>query len=120
MGRSIEAAYPILLRALSVDEGGGYFAEVPDLPGCMADGDSPEAALRDADAAVREWIDEAKRLGRPVPAPSSGGVYSGKWVQRVPKTLHRRLAEQAKREGVSLNTLAATILAEGIARRARS
>jgi antitoxin HicB len=47
--------------------------------------------------------------------PSEG--YSGKWQMRTPKTLHRRLAEQARREGVSLNTLAVTLLAQGLGER---
>lgn len=109
--------YAIVLRALTAEEGGGFLAEIPDLPGCTGDGDTEQAAVRDVQAAAREWIAEAKRLGREIPRPASSEAYSGKWVQRVPKTLHRRLASQAKREGVSLNTLAATLLAEGLAQR---
>jgi antitoxin HicB len=109
--------YPIMLRALLPDEGGGFLAEMPDLPGCVGDGESEEVAIKDVRDAARQWIAEAKRLGREIPGPSSSEAYSGKWVQRVPKTLHRRLASQAKREGVSLNTLAATLLAEGVAQR---
>jgi antitoxin HicB len=52
-----------------------------------------------------------------VPRPGEADAYSGKWVQRVPRNLHRRLASRAKQEGVSLNTLAATILAEGLGQR---
>ena len=109
--------YAIVLRALTPDEGGGFLAEIPDLPGCMGDGETEAAALEDVQAAAGEWIAEAKRLGKPVPHPGDADLYSGKWLQRVPKSLHRRLASHAKREGVSLNTLAATLLAEGLARR---
>lgn len=109
--------YTVVIRALTPDEGGGFLAEIPDLPGCTGDGESEQAAIADVHLAAREWLAEAKRLGRAVPRPGSAEDYSGKWVQRVPKTLHRRLAGQAKREGVSLNTLAATILAEGLAHR---
>jgi len=55
-----------------------------------------------------------EEAGRPIPPPSVEPAegYTGKWLLRAPKSLHRRLAERAKREGVSLNTLAITLLAE--------
>jgi len=109
--------YAIVLRALPPEEGGGFVAEIPDLPGCMGDGETEAAALADVHAAAREWLAEAKRLGRSVPRPGESETYSGKWLQRVPRSLHRRLASHAKREGVSLNTLATTLLAEGLAQR---
>ncbi len=56
-------------------------------------------------------------LERPVPAPNSGGVASGKFVARVPKSIHARLAARAKAEGVSLNTLVLAFIAEGLGRR---
>jgi antitoxin HicB len=59
--------YSILIEPA---EGGGFIALVPDLPGCMSDGETEEEALRSVKDAIAEWIDEAKRLGRPIPAPS--------------------------------------------------
>jgi antitoxin HicB len=109
--------YMVVVRALAADEGGGFLAEIPDLPGCTGDGETEQAAIDDAHDAAREWMEETRRLGRSIPRPGSADAYSGKWVQRVPKSLHRRLASQAKREGVSLNTLAATLLAEGLSHR---
>ncbi len=106
--------YPVLIRPLYAKEGGGYLAEVPDLPGCMSDGDTPEQALASVNRAIKEWIAAAKKIGRPIPPPGTAGNFSGKWVQRVPKSLHQKLAEQAKREGVSLNSLAMTFLAQGL------
>ena len=108
--------YPITLRPLGRDEGGGWLAEFPDLPGCMADGATPEEAMREAADAARSWIRTAKAHGYPVPPPSRADPrrYSGRWVLRTPKTLHKRLSERAKAEGVSLNTLAVTLLAEGL------
>jgi predicted RNase H-like HicB family nuclease len=46
-----------------------FIAEVPELPGCMADGKSHASALKAVDRVMREWIDVAKSLGRPVPKP---------------------------------------------------
>jgi antitoxin HicB len=55
-----------------------------------------------------------------VPAPNSGGVASGKFVARIPKSIHAQLATRAKAEGVSLNALVLTFLAEGLGRRETS
>jgi len=55
---------------LPEDEGGGFVALVPDLPGCMSDGETPEAALASLQDAAIAWIEEATALGRPVPRPS--------------------------------------------------
>jgi predicted RNase H-like HicB family nuclease len=51
------------------DEDQAFIAEVPELPGCAAHGDSPEAALASCGEAITLWIDTAKEAGRPVPAP---------------------------------------------------
>jgi len=49
------------------EEDQAYIAEVPELPGCMADGPTYEAALKAAEVVIREWIETAKELGRPIP-----------------------------------------------------
>ena len=51
------------------EEDQAYLAEVPELPGCMADGDSYESALANAKAAIQLWVDTAKEFGDPVPEP---------------------------------------------------
>lgn len=110
--------YPFTIRPLSKTEGGGYLIEFPDLPGCMSDGDTPEKAIRNGADAVHSWIAAMRAAKRPIPRPSVRGAYSGKWQMRVPKSLHRRLAERARTEGVSLNMLATTLMAEGLGQRA--
>jgi antitoxin HicB len=55
---------------LPENEGGGFVALAPDLPGCMSDGETAEAALASAVDAIAAWIDEAAALGRPLPSPS--------------------------------------------------
>ena len=109
--------YPFSVRPLSEHEGGGYLIEFPDLPGCMSDGETVEEAIENGRDALRCWVHAMQEAGRPIPHPTSATSYSGKWQMRVPKTLHRRLAERARAEGVSLNTLAVTLIAEGIGRR---
>jgi antitoxin HicB len=122
MRRCIEGGlvlkYPAVVRELDSHEGGGFLAEITDLPGCISDGETVEEAMENLKNAMEEWIATAKKLGREVPNPSDpGDGYSGKWVQRVPKSLHARLALEAKREGVSLNTLATAFLVEGVGKR---
>jgi predicted RNase H-like HicB family nuclease len=64
------ADYRVEIRPLSPDEGGGFLAWVPDLPGCASDGETPAEAIANVQSAITEWIEEANRLGRPIPAPS--------------------------------------------------
>jgi antitoxin HicB len=62
--------YPVIIEPLSDEDGGGFLATVPDLPGCMSDGETREDAARAIADATAAWIDEAKKLGRPIPEPT--------------------------------------------------
>jgi antitoxin HicB len=105
-----DLSYAAIIRPLTEEEGGGYLAEFPDIPGCYADGKTPLAALQDAESALYSWIETAKEFGDPIPKIKN--QYSGQWRLRIPKHLHAELAYRAKYEGVSLNTLVTTVLAE--------
>jgi len=65
-----DLAYPAIIEPLSAEEGGGFAAIVPDLPGCMSDGETAEEALAFVREAIDAWIEEATALGRAVPQPS--------------------------------------------------
>lgn len=58
------------------EEDNVYIAEVPELPGCMADGASYEEAIRNAEVVIAEWIETAKRLGREIPEPKGKLAYA--------------------------------------------
>src|SRR3990167_9501678 len=94
--------YPFSIRHLSEEEGGGFLIEFPDLPGCMSDGETVEEAVHNGMDAAQCWMQAAKKLGREIPKPSNIQRMSGRWVQRVPKSLHAQLVMRAKQEGVSL------------------
>lgn len=113
------ADYPFSIRPVSKAEGGGYLIEFPDLSGCMSDGETIEETIANGQDAKSCWIEAMREAGRPIPPPSAASdeTYSGKWQLRAPRSPHRRLAERAKLEGVSLNTLAVTLLAEGLGER---
>ena len=66
--------YPVTIEPLSAEDGGGFVATVPDLPGCMSDGETPEEALANVRDAIAAWIEEARSLGRDVPQPSKRHV----------------------------------------------
>jgi len=96
------------------DEDGGWVAEVPELPGCVAASVDPQDLFALAEDAIAAWIEAAVDDGRIVPAPVGDDEYSGRFVLRVPTGIHRRLAAQARHERVSLNTLCATALAASV------
>ena len=82
---------------------GGFVVSFPDLPGCLTSGETAEAAIQNAVDAKREWLIAAMEDGIEIPEPDSLDDYSGQFKLRIPKSLHRHLAQQAKREGVSMN-----------------
>lgn len=109
-------AYAATMLPLSSTEGGGYVATAIELPGCIATGGTEVEALEELRDAIRSWILTAREFGDPVPPPTSKHRYSGKFVVRVPTSLHRSLALQASIEGVSLNQLVSSLLSAGAAR----
>jgi antitoxin HicB len=68
--------YHIQIEQLPSEEGGGFIGWVPDLPGCISDGRTAAEAIANATAAIDEWINEAVRLGRPIPAPSNKAAHA--------------------------------------------
>lgn len=62
--------YCILLKYSSTDK--RYIVSIPDLPGCMADGESPNEAYENAKIVIREWIETARANGRLIPEPTFG------------------------------------------------
>ncbi len=61
--------YEVDIMPLSPEDGGGFAAVVPELPGCRSDGDTPQEALTNAYDAINCWIEAAAEMGRPVPHP---------------------------------------------------
>lgn len=112
--------YPYTIRALSKDEGGGFFIEYPDLPGCYSDGETVLEARENGREAAFCWLETAIEDKEMIPAPGSSSSiehYSGRLSQRVPKSVHLRLEKRAKDEGVSINQLVLFYIAEGLVER---
>lgn len=114
-------AYAHVVSPLSDEEGGGFLIVFPDLPGCMSDGETEAEALANGRDAFDAWISAMKDEGKAIPQPLYRAdpvpAVSGRFVTRVPKSVHMMLSERAKAEGVSLNTLVLSLLSEGLGRR---
>ena len=116
-------AYAHIISPLSKADGGGYLITFPDLPGCMADGETEAEAVQNGRDAFITAVSALSDMGRDIPAPSfspddaTAPTASGKFVARVPKSIHAKLTTRAKADGVSLNTLVLTLIAEGLGRR---
>ncbi len=80
-----------------------WFARVLELPGCLTEGDTAEEAADMIQDALAGWLEVALEEGRSTPEPQATEAYSGRFVVRVPRTLHQQLVEVAEQEGVSLN-----------------
>lgn len=104
--------YPIRIQFDAQDN--VYTAEVADLPGCFASGDSVEDAYKNAEEAKNEWMRVALEEGLPIPQPKAADDYSGRILVRVPSDLHGRLSEQANQHGASLNQYIVHLLSGGV------
>ena len=103
--------HPVQLTRVEENGETYWMAEIPDLPGCMSDGPNPEEAVVMIMEAKETWIESMLRRGYPIPEPCQDPAFSGNLRVRMPKSLHGRLASEAKREGVSLNQHIVAVLA---------
>ncbi len=82
---------------------GGFVVSYPELPGCITCGETVEKAVANAVDAKREWIEAALEEGITINELDNLEDYSGQFKLRLPRSLHRLLAEHSKREGISMN-----------------
>ena len=94
---------PYRLELVPDTDEGCFVASYPELRGCLTSGETAEAALKNAQDSKREWLAAALEDGYKIPEPTSDDEYSGQFKLRLPKSLHRALAENSKREGISMN-----------------
>lgn len=66
--------YEVILYWSEEDQ--AFIAEVPELPGCAADGDTYQEALANAEVIIQEWIETARELGRPIPEPRGRLIFA--------------------------------------------
>jgi antitoxin HicB len=101
--------------ALRKDEEGDWVARIEELPGCTAHGGTQAEALEHLEEVKTAWLEDTIEAGDAIPDPRvQEKLPSGKWLQRVPRSLHMSLSKMAEEEGVSLNQLVTTALAEAV------
>lgn len=111
----VELPYAIVVVHDMDDEGrGGWVAEVEELPGCLSQGATAQEAVERVREAMRDWLAVAIEDGVAIPEPRGTQDYSGRFLVRVPASLHADLARSADREGVSLNQFVTSALAGAV------
>ena len=105
----LDLQYPFVVHA---DPDGGYVIVYPDLPGCLSQAETLDEIPAMAEDARAGWIETEYEEGRNIPEPSHQ-EYSGKFNVRIPKSLHRSLADAAAQDGVSLNQYVVMLLSSG-------
>lgn len=98
---------------------GGYIASFPELCGCITCGETVEKAVANAIDAKKEWLAAAIEDGIDIPTPETTENYSGQFKLRLPKSLHKQLAEDARRDGISMNQYCLYLLAQNNALHSR-
>lgn len=94
---------PYKMELIPDSEEGGFAVSFPDLPGCLTIGDTIQEAIDNAADAKREWFKAAIESGIIINEPGWVDNYSGQFKLRIPKSLHRELAMNAEKEGISMN-----------------
>ncbi len=102
----LKLKYPIQINPIPEEEGGGYEAYIPQLGkyAFVGDGETIEEALKNLEEIKKDYFKDYLRKGIKIPEPKlEEEEYSGKFIIRLPRFLHKHLAEQAKKNNVSLN-----------------
>lgn len=104
---------PYKLEILS-DEEGGFIARYPELPGCLTCSETMDDIVQLAEDAKRSWIEAALESDYEIKVPKATASYSGNFKIRMPKTMHKDLAERAEAEGVSMNQYCVYLLSQSL------
>lgn len=98
--------YTRLVQEMNDESGHYFYGRILELDGCQSTGDTLEELYESLNEAMEGYIEVKLENNLAIPTPESAEKYSGKFVVRLPKSLHQRLAIEADKEGVSLNQLA--------------
>ena len=104
-------------RVVVPESDGTFRVEIIEFPGCIAVGDTAGEALANLERVADSWLQATIAKGMRVPEPIESIEYSGKLVLRLPKTLHKKAAHAAARDGVSLNQFIVSCIAEQVGTR---
>ena len=111
----LELPYAIVVvHDVNEDGNSGWVAEVEELPGAISQGRTAEEAVERVREAMRDWLAVALEDGVAIPEPRATADFSGRFLVRVPASLHSDLVRSADREGVSLNQFVTGALAGAV------
>ena len=108
----MELPYNYIIQPITDESGSYFYARVLELDGCQSTGETFEEAYHSLKEAMKGWIEVKLEAGYEIPLPKMENDFSGKFVIRIPKSLHFQLSVEAEREGVSLNQYALYKLAK--------
>ena len=98
--------YTRLVQEMNDENGHYFYGRILELDGCQTTADTLGELYIELNEIMESYIDIKLENNLPIPVPETAEKYSGKFVVRLPKTLHQRLVIEAEKEGVSLNQLA--------------
>jgi predicted HicB family RNase H-like nuclease len=101
-------------RLVVPEEDGSFRAEILEFPGCIATGDTAAKAYGALEEVAESWLQATLAKGQSVPEPAEESEFSGKLVVRLPKSLHRKAARAARRDGASLNQFIVSCISEQV------
>lgn len=111
--------WPYRMEIVEDPEEGGFVISYPELPGCLTSGETLEDALRNGREAKKVWLEAAMESGMTIPKPGDLSEYSGQFKLRLPRSLHKSLAEHSKKEGISMNQYCIYLLSRNDALQAK-
>ena len=98
--------YTRLVQEMNDETGHYFYGRILELDGCQTTAETLTELYSSLNEIMKSYLEIKLEHNLPIPIPDSAEKYSGKFVVRLPKTLHQKLAIEAKKEGVSLNQLA--------------
>ena len=98
--------YTRLVQEMNDETGHYFYGRILELDGCQTTAESLAELYEELNEIMESYLEIKLEHNLPIPLPASAEKYSGKFVVRLPKTLHQRLSIEAEQEGVSLNQLA--------------
>ncbi len=101
-------------RVLTPEDDGSYYAEILEFSGCFAIGKNAEEAIKNLNQTAEDWIEQTIELGKKIPEPVASYKMSGRFLLRLPESVHSKAAILAERDGISLNTFILSSLATRI------
>jgi len=98
--------YNYIIQPVNDESGFYFYARILELDGCQSTGETFDEAYNNLREAMEGWLEAKIEGGFEIPLPVGYEGFSGKFIVRIPKSLHYRLSVEAKQEGVSLNQYA--------------